>query len=101
MKISGDKPYVIQTYVKKTGEEEKVGQGKKSEKRSSRLDRVEISTEAREKVFREIRGLLEKVPDVREEKVVALKTAIKDGTYHVKGKEIAKKMIKEGIDEFV
>ena len=101
MKISGDKPYVVQAYIKKTREEEKVSQGKKSEKHPSRADRVEISKKAREREFKEIRGLLEKVPDVREEKVAALKTAIEDGTYQVKGEEIAKKMIKEGIDEFV
>ena len=101
MKITGDKPYLIQPYVKKTAEEERVEQGEKSKKPSSKIDRVEISKDAREKKFREIKGLLEKVPDVREEKVAALRTAIEDGTYRVKGKEIAKKMIKESIDEFV
>jgi anti-sigma28 factor (negative regulator of flagellin synthesis) len=43
--------------------------------------------------------ILEKVPDVREEKVAALRTAIENETYDVKSKEIAKKMIKESIDE--
>ncbi len=101
MKISGDKPYVIETFAKKTGEKERVAQGKESEKHSPRLDRVEISTEARERETQQIKGLLEKVPDVREEKVAALKTAIEDGTYSVKEEEIAKKMINEGIDEVV
>lgn len=101
MKISGDKPYVIETYVKKTGEKERAVQGREPEKQSSRVDRVEISTEARQRETGEIKGLLEKVPDVREEKVIALKRAIEDGTYSVKGEEIAKKMIKEGVDEFV
>jgi len=86
---------------KKTREEKRVSQGKKPEKPSSQLDKVEISTEARERKLKAIRGFLDEVPDVREEKVAALKTAIEDGTYRVKGKEIAKKMIKEGIDEFV
>jgi negative regulator of flagellin synthesis FlgM len=101
MKISGDKPYIIEAYVKKAGEEKAVQKGKKSEKPSSRPDKVEISVKAREKRLREIRELLEKVPDVREEKVAALKTAIEDGTYEVKGKKVAEKMIKEGIDEYV
>jgi negative regulator of flagellin synthesis FlgM len=101
MKIPGDKPYIIQTYVKKVGEGEKVAHGKKTQKQSSKVDRVEISTEARQREFTEIKELLDKVPDVREEKVAALKTAIEDETYDVKGKEIAKKMIEESIDEFV
>jgi negative regulator of flagellin synthesis FlgM len=101
MKITGDKSYLIQPYVKKTAEEERVEGGKKSKKPSSKTDRVEISKEGREKKLQEIKGLLEKVPDVREEKVTAVRTAIEDGTYRVKGKEIAKKMIKESIDEFV
>lgn len=60
---------------------------------------AEISTETRENKLKEIVELLEKVPDVREKKVAALKKAIEDGTYDVKGEEVAKKMIKEGIGE--
>lgn len=101
MKISGNKPYVAQTDVKRAREKERISQKEKSEKSASLLDKVEISKEAREKRIREVRGLLDKIPDVREEKVAAVKTAIEDGTYRVKGREIAKKMIKEGIDEFV
>jgi negative regulator of flagellin synthesis FlgM len=101
MKISGDKPYVLQAYIKRTGNQERATQEKKSEKPSSGPDKVEISAKAREKEFGKIKGILEKVPEVREEKVAALKTAIEEGTYHVKGEEIAKRMIKDGIDEFV
>ncbi len=36
---------------------------------------------------------------MRGKKVAALKKAIEDGTYDVKGEEVAKKMIKEGIGE--
>lgn len=86
--------------VKKTGKEERVAQRKKSENLSSGLDRVEILKKAREREFREIRRLLEKVPDVREEKVAVLKAATEDEIYNVKGEEIAKKMIREGINEF-
>ena len=101
MKISGDKPHVLRTYLKKTEEDEKVSPGKKKEKNTLGKDRVELSKEAREKQFEEIRRLADATPDVREEKVAALKRAVQDGTYRVKGKEVAKKMIKEGIDEFV
>ena len=101
MKISGDKPYVLRTYLKKNQEEEKVSQGKKKEGGSFRPDKVELSKKARVKQFQDIRRLVDETPDVREGKVAALKTAIDDGTYRVKGEEVAKKMIKESIDEFV
>ncbi|MBW2056216.1 MAG: flagellar biosynthesis anti-sigma factor FlgM [Deltaproteobacteria bacterium] len=104
MKISGDKPYVLEPYIKRAGEKEKASQGRGPDKQSSRLDRVEISRAARERETQEItqkvKGLLEKVPDVREDKVVGLKRAIEAGTYSVKGEDVARKMIKEGIDEF-
>ena len=101
MKISGDKPYVLQTYVKKVGKREKIAQGEGSEKNSSKIDRVDISTKARQKDIKRVKELLEKVPDVREEKVAALKTAIEKKTYDVKGNEIAEKMIKQSVDESV
>lgn len=101
MKISGDKPHVLRTYLKKTEEDEKVSQGKRTERGALGQDRVELSKEAREKQFQEIRRLADETPDVREEKVAALKKAVEDGTYRVRGEEVAKKMIKEGIDDFV
>ena len=101
MKISGDKPYVLPTYLKKPEEENKVSPEKNRPKDSPGADRVEISTKAREREIKAIRELVESAPDVREEKVTALKTAVEEGTYRVKGEEVAKKMIKESIDEFV
>jgi negative regulator of flagellin synthesis FlgM len=101
MKISGDKPYILRTYLKKSREEEKVSQGEKKESGSLRPDKVELSKKAREKQFREIRRLVDEASDVREEKMAVLRNAIEDGTYRVKGKEVAKKMLKESIDEFV
>jgi len=100
MKISGDKPHVLRTYLKKTEEDEKVSQRKQKESGVLGQDRVELSKEAREKQFQEIRRLADETPSVREEKVAALKSAVENGTYRVKGEEVAKKMIKEGIDEF-
>jgi negative regulator of flagellin synthesis FlgM len=100
MKISGDKPYVLRTYLKKPEEDNKVNPGKNSPKDSPGVDRVEISTKAREKEIKAIRELVETAPDVREEKVMALKNAVEEGTYRVKGEEVAKKMIEESIDEF-
>jgi len=101
MKISGNKPPILQAYVNRTREDEKTVHTKKPASQSLGPDKVDLSTKAREKDVDEAKKLLEKVPDVREEKVVALKGAIEEGTYKVDGEKIAKKMIKESIDEFV
>jgi flagellar biosynthesis anti-sigma factor FlgM len=42
---------------------------------------------------------LEKTPEVRKEKIVALKNAIIEGTYQVKTENIAEKILKEWIFE--
>jgi negative regulator of flagellin synthesis FlgM len=101
MKISGEKPYGIETYVKKVGEAKRVAQAQDPARHSTRTDKVEISAEAKRREFARIKEILEKVPDVREEKVAALKAAIENGTYEVKSKEAAEKMLREAIDEFV
>ncbi len=76
-----------------------MAQGKKLENISSRLERLKISGIVREREFRDMGRLLERVSDVRDERVATLKTAIEDGVYYVKGQEVAKKMIKGAIDE--
>jgi negative regulator of flagellin synthesis FlgM len=101
MKIPEDKPSVARTFFEKAGESAKVKRNKESERHPSKVDKVEISTDARERQFSKIKDLVEKAPDIREDKVAAVKTAIDNETYEVKGKEIAKKMVKESIDELV
>lgn len=101
MKISGDKPYVIPPYAKKVEHGERPVQGKDAKQPSFQVDRVEISNKTGQKEFKRVREVLQNVPDVREDKVSALKTAIENKTYDVNGKEVAKKMIKQSIDEFV
>ena len=57
---------------------------------------VEISDEARFRgLAREVAG---SAPDIRQEKVNALKAAIKAGTYHVDAKDIADKMVDEHLN---
>ncbi len=75
-----------------------MAQGEKPDNISSRLDRAKILRMVREREFRDMRRLLERVSDERDEKVTTLNRAIEDGTYHVKGEEVAKKMIKGCID---
>ncbi len=90
MKIQGNnqlpevrEPTLRQTVEKSESEKASVPQD----------DSVRISSGAKEaqKIMTEI----EKVPDVREDRVRELKAAIDAGTYNVSGEAVAEKMIKE------
>ena len=61
-------------------------------------DRVEISPQSRD--MKKIHEILAATPEVRTEKVAALKEAIAEGTYKVKTEDIADKMVQEMTLEF-
>lgn len=54
-------------------------------------DQVALSSEAKD--YSNIRKLLSDIPDIRTEKVEALKQQINSGTYHVTGMEAAEKIL--------
>lgn len=56
-------------------------------------DPVKISSGAKE--AQSITARIEKVPDIREDKVRELKAAIDAGNYNISGEAVAEKMIKE------
>ncbi len=56
-------------------------------------DRVEISPQSRD--MKKIHEILATTPEMRTEKVAALKEAIAEGTYKVKTEDIADKMVQE------
>lgn len=58
-------------------------------------DKVILSSKAREN--REVKKILNSLPDIREEKVAHLKNEINNGTYQIKGEEIAVKMLKDSL----
>jgi len=58
-------------------------------------ERVDISSHAKE--YRAIKELVDKVPEVREEKVRELQHRIDNGSYRVPAEEIAKKMVGENL----
>ena len=60
-------------------------------------DRVELSSQSRD--LQRIREVLAQTPDIRAEKVAALKKAVADGRYQVKAEDIAAKMVKQIIAE--
>ncbi len=60
-------------------------------------DKVEISSQSRD--LKKIHDILEQSPDIRSEKVEALKKAVEEGRYRIKAEDIAAKMVKEIIVE--
>jgi len=58
-------------------------------------DKVILSPKAQE--IRDIIKVLDKVPDIREEKVAEIKSKIENGTYTIDGEKIAFKMIEESL----
>ena len=58
-------------------------------------DKVILSAKAQE--IRDMTKILDKVPDIREEKVAEIKSKIENGTYTIDGKKIAFKIIEESL----
>ena len=56
-------------------------------------DKVEISSQSRE--LQKIHDILAQTPDIRSEKVAALKKEVAEGRYQVSAENIAAKMIQE------
>lgn len=56
-------------------------------------EKVELSDAARE--IQQMKNRVNQIPDIREDKVAALKSQIDSGTYHVDEEEVAKKMVGE------
>jgi negative regulator of flagellin synthesis FlgM len=54
-------------------------------------DRLEISARSRE--ISHLNELIQSTPDIREEKVAAVRREIESGTYNVKAEKIAEKII--------
>lgn len=94
MKIHGNKPPDSQDVNLKirniNGTEAK---GKVSAKEKNLIDRVDISGEGRDVAA--LMNAISKMPDVRTEKVKALKEAIESGNYNINVAKIADKILKE------
>lgn len=62
-------------------------------KQTSATDKVELSAQSKD--LKKIRDVLAMTPDVRTERVAALKKAIEDGQYKIQAEAVADKMLKE------
>ncbi|MBP7765342.1 MAG: flagellar biosynthesis anti-sigma factor FlgM [Deltaproteobacteria bacterium] len=58
-------------------------------------EKVHLSTTARE--IQKAKVAVSELPDIREEKVQAIKAQVEKGTYNVSGEQIAEKMVGESI----
>ncbi|MEW6116866.1 MAG: flagellar biosynthesis anti-sigma factor FlgM [Nitrospirota bacterium] len=97
MKIT-NKVDVVSASLQKTDKIKENVAGGKAEKIAPR-DQVTVSEKAKEKA-KEIETLQAQVgtiPEVRTDRVEAVKKAINEGTYNVKGEAVAGKMIREAI----
>lgn len=62
-------------------------------------DKVEISQEG--KAYHIVKQVLTQTPDIREEKVNAIKQMMQSGTYNISAEEVADKMVNHYFNEMV
>ncbi len=82
----------IQNVLKVYNQQNKVKRAAQTEKPAS-MGKDEMVLSMESKMVQAVKQHLETVPDIRQEKVDELRTAVKTGTYHVDGKQIAEKML--------
>ncbi|MFN3480925.1 MAG: flagellar biosynthesis anti-sigma factor FlgM [Thermodesulfovibrionales bacterium] len=98
MKIQGRKPPEAHELNISTHKAQKLGSAEGREKVASsqgqqQVDRIDISPKGKE--VASLIATINKLPEVREEKVQALKEAINAGTYKINPLKVAEKMLSE------
>jgi negative regulator of flagellin synthesis FlgM len=95
MKVNGNKPPEHQNIgqgpqkiARQEGKEEIARKGK-----AQPMDRIDISQKAKE--IMRLKAAINELPEVREDKVKALKDQIQAGTYSIDARKIAEKMLGE------
>jgi len=68
------------------------GEGENSKVRDKSPDRVDLSMKKRE--IEQLKEKLAGLPDVRAERVAALRQQIEEGSYRVAGRDVAEKMLR-------
>ena len=96
MKVEGRRPFEaleVNLRAQKPGKQEttpKIGENPQSVNKS---DLVQISGKAKE--LEELKQIIHQMPEIRTDKVEALKKAIQEGTYQVDSLKIAGKILEE------
>jgi negative regulator of flagellin synthesis FlgM len=63
------------------------------------FENIELS--ARSKEFAKIKNIVEKAPEIREEKVNEIRKKIEEGNYQVDSLEVARKMLREHLIDLI
>ena len=96
MEISNENPAKINPYVNQLQQQNKAADGsEKNHSEAAKGDRVALSDTALE--MQKARQALKEIPDVRDDKVAALKESIDNGTYEINADKIADRMLKESL----
>ena len=102
MKISDDKKNQnIINYTKHVSNNQKVTPLKENGNKNGQLSGEKVDLSEKGSYLNKIREIVQKTPDIREEKVTLLREKIAAGSYNVSGQEIAGKMLNESLVEDV
>jgi negative regulator of flagellin synthesis FlgM len=98
MKIQGNNPVDGKELLGKVQESAKNQQQpavKKGDQQPEKTtgDRISLSNGARE--IAELKKMIDQLPEIREDKVAAIKKAIESGTYNVDSMKVAEKILEE------
>jgi negative regulator of flagellin synthesis FlgM len=94
MKINNNKPPENQDLVIKSKDINRIDtKNRVTEKKNGLVDRVDISGAGRDIVA--LMNEINKLPDIREDKVKAIKEAIEANNYNIDVKKIAEKILSE------
>lgn len=92
MKIWGEIPRIQGVYDK----QKNLGKITKASEVASKKDVISISSQAKD--FQTVMRSLKEIPDIRQDKVNELTERLETGTYDVRGREIADKLIRTAFD---
>ena len=96
MKINGNLPIEEKKLLNRTqdlSKNQNLEKKDEAQKTESGRDKVSLSGKARE--ISELKGMIEAIPDIRRDKVDAVKKAIDAGTYGFDAVKVAQKIIEE------
>ena len=100
MKIADNNPSVnLEAYIKNVKNRGKNSQTTQETPVEVKGDRVILSSLAKE--IRDIKKLVNSVPDIRERKIAEIKEKIENGSYKIDSDEVAFKLIKESLNKYL
>ena len=96
MKIVDNNPSVkLETYVKNVENRRKDNNATQANPVGVKGDKVVLSSLAKE--IRDIKKLVDSIPDIREKKIEEIKEKIENGSYKIDSNKVAFKLIKESL----